>query len=53
MDKKSLIRQLEAEFEESRKNYLEGKCIPLEEFNWGKPFQIAESRTEYRVDNET
>jgi len=53
MDQKSLIRRLEADFEESRENYQKGRCIPLEEFDWGRPFQIAESRTEYRIDGET
>jgi len=53
MNHKSLIRQLEADFEESRKNYQEGKCIPLEEFNWGLSGYVAEpSRTEYHVQDE-
>ena len=32
MNKKSLIRELERQFEESRQNFREGKCIPLEDF---------------------
>jgi len=49
----TLIRELEAGFEESRKNFREGKCIPLEDFDWGIPqYMIAESRGEYRVANE-
>ena len=51
MDRKALIRKLEAELREGRKNYHEGKTIPLEEFDWGLP-HIAEPRAEYRVDNE-
>ena len=52
MNKKALIKQLEADFEESRKNFKEGKGIPLEEFDWGIPMHVAESRSEYRVQNE-
>jgi len=52
MNREALIRQLEAEFEESRKNFKEGKGIPLEEFDWGLPMHIAEQRTEYRVQSE-
>ena len=37
MNKKSLIRELERQFEESRQNFREGKCIPLEDFDWGFP----------------
>ena len=53
MDRKSLIRKLESELREMRKDFEEGKCIPLEEFDWGLPRRIAESRAEYRVANET
>jgi len=53
MNKKALIKELEAGFEETRKNFKEGKCIPLEAFDWGIPqYIIAESRAEYRVANE-
>jgi len=55
MNKKALIRQLEADFEESRRNFKEGKGIPLEDFDWGLPLHIiAESSgIQYRVDDET
>jgi len=53
MNKNALIRELEAGFEESRLNFKEGKCIPLDEFDWGiPPFMIGESKLEYRVANE-
>ena len=52
MDRKALIRRLEAELREGRKNYHEGKTIPLEEFDWDLPF-TAEPGAEYRVGNET
>jgi len=52
MDRKALIKQLEAEFEESHRNFLERKTIPLEKFDWGIPMHVAESRAEYRVKNE-
>ena len=52
MDRKAILKKFEDELRESHKNFLEGKCIPLEEFDWGLPAHIAESRTEYRVDDE-
>ena len=52
MDRKSILKRFEAELRESHQNYLEGKGIPLEEFDWGLPPHIAESKTEYRIQNE-
>ena len=52
MTRKALIKKLEAELREKRKNFQEGKTIPLAEFDWGLPNIIAESRAEYRVENE-
>ena len=52
MNRKSLIRQLEAELRQARKDFKDGKFIPLEEFDWGIPMLVAESREEYRVANE-
>jgi len=37
MNRKSLIRELERQFEESRQNFREGKGIPLKNFDWGLP----------------
>lgn len=51
MDRKALIKKLESELREARKNFQEGKTIPLREFDWGLS-HIAESRFEYRVQNE-
>ena len=34
---KKLIKKLEAELRQAHQSYLEGKCIPLEEFDWGLP----------------
>ena len=53
MNRKALIEKLEAEFEETRKNIKENKCIPVENFDWNFLFShIAESRAEYRVTSE-
>ena len=52
MDRKALIKKLESELRQAHQDYLDGKGIPLEEFDWGLPLQIAESQTEYRVQNE-
>jgi len=52
MDRKSILKKFEAELRESHQNYLDGKCIPLEEFDWGLPPHIAEPRSEYRIQNE-
>jgi len=54
MDRKALIKKLEAELRQAHQNYIDGKTIPLEEFDWGLPPHIvAEPKTEYRVQNET
>ena len=52
MDQKALIKKLEAELRQARQNFKDGKGIPLEEFDWGMPLHVAESKTEYRVQNE-
>ena len=52
MTRAALIKRFEEDWRQIRKNFKEGKCIPLEEFDWRLPFQIAESREEYRVENE-
>ena len=51
MSKVQLIEQLKSELRQAHQDFLDGKCIPLEEFDWGLPMHIAESRTEYRVQN--
>jgi len=50
MDRKAILKKFEDELRQARKNFQEGKCIPLEEFDWGLPFQVSESRAEYRID---
>ena len=53
MTREAQIKKLESELRQAHQNYLDGKSIPLEEFDWGIPPQIvAEPRAEYRVDNE-
>ena len=52
MDNKALIKKLESELRQARQNFKDGKGIPLEEFDWGMPMHVAESKTEYRVQNE-
>jgi len=53
MERIALIKKLESELRQAHQNYLDGKGIPLEEFDWGLPPHIvAEPRAEYRVDNE-
>jgi len=52
MDRKALIAKLELELRQAFKNFEEGKSIPLEEFDWGLPWHVAESRTEYRIQDE-
>jgi len=37
MDRKALIQKLESELRQAHQNYLDGKRIPLEEFDWGLP----------------
>jgi len=53
MTREALIKKLESELRQTHQNYLDGKGIPLEEFDWGlPPLYVAEPRAEYRVDNE-
>jgi len=50
MENKRLIEQLKSELRQALKDWEDGKCIPLKEFDWGLPPHIvAEPRTEYRV----
>jgi len=37
------------ELRQAVKNYKEGKCIPLKDFDWGLPPHVAESKGEYRA----
>ena len=52
MDRYTLIKKFEEEVMQARKNFIEGKSIPLEEFDWGLPPHISESKSDYRVDGE-
>ena len=49
MDRKSLIKRLESEFRLALIDIEEGNTIPLKDFDWGVPMQIAESKGEYRA----
>jgi len=53
MDRQSILRKFEEELRESHQNFLEGKGIPWEELDWGMPTHVAESRAEYRVQQES
>ena len=53
MDKKTILKKFEDELRQARKNFQEGKCIPLEEFDWGLPLHIAESRAKYCIEPNT
>ena len=52
MDRNALIKKLETELRQAHQNFLDGKIIPLEQFDWGLPPHIAEPRAEYKVQNE-
>jgi len=53
MTREALIKKFEAELRQAHQNYIDGKSIPLEEFDWGLPPHIvAEPKGEYRVSNE-
>jgi len=52
MERKAMFKKFEYELKESRQNFLKGKCIPLEEFDWGLP-QIPNQKTiEFYLQNE-
>jgi len=36
MDRKSILKKFEDELRQARKNFREGKGIPLEKFDWAK-----------------
>ena len=52
MTRRALIKRFEEEWRQIRKDFEAGKCIPLEEFDWGLPLHVAEARAEYRIENE-
>jgi len=51
MDRKMLIKSLEAELEQSRKDFEDGKFIPFDELDWGF-MGVAESKEKYTVPKE-
>ena len=51
MENKILIEQLKSEIRQALKDWEDGKCIPLEEFDWGLPMHVAESKSEYCAHN--
>ena len=51
MENKRLIEQLKSEIRQALKDWEDGKCIPLEEFDWGLPMHVAESKSEYCAHN--
>jgi len=53
MNRQAILRKFEEELRESHQNFQEGKGIPWEELDWGMPMYVAESKSEYRVQQET
>ena len=51
MDRDVLIKKLESELRQAHQNYIDGKSIPLEEFDWGLPLQTSEPDAEYQLQN--
>ena len=49
MENERLIEQLKSESRQAFKDWEDGKCIPLEEFDWGLPMYVAKSQTEYHA----
>ena len=47
MDREAILKKFEEELRESHQNFLDGKGIPLEEFDWGLPLHISELKTEH------
>ena len=52
MENVRLIEQLKSEIRQALKDWEDGKCIPLEDFDWGLPMHGAKPQAEYRVQNE-
>jgi len=52
MTREALIKKLESELRQAHQDYLDGKCIPIEELDWGLPLHIAERGDEYRASPE-
>ena len=51
MDKNALIKKLESELRQAHQDYLDGKCIPIEELDWGIHLHITEPTVEKCVQN--
>ena len=50
MDRSALIKKLESELRQAHQDYLDGKCIPVEDLDWSLPFYVSERRgDEYRA----
>lgn len=43
MDRKSILRKFEDELRQAHQNFLDGKGIPLEKFDWGESLIVRES----------
>lgn len=52
MNREAQIKKLESELRQAHQNYIDGKSIPLEEFDWGLPPHVAETKAEYCLQNE-
>ena len=51
MTKNAILKKFKEELKESHQNFLDGKCKPWENFDWGKPMRIAEAAgNNYRAD---
>jgi len=49
MNREALIEKFELELRQAVIDYETGNTISLEDLDWGIPFQISESRGEYRA----
>ena len=52
MNNTKLIEQLKSELRQALKDWEDGRCISLEEFDWDLPMHDAELRTEYHIQSE-
>jgi len=52
MDRKALIKKLESELRQAHQDYLDGKCIPIEDLDWGLPMYITEPKSKHNMHNE-
>ena len=53
MTRNTILKKFKEELRESHQDYLDGKCLPWEQFDWGMPFRVAEAAGEgYHIDDQ-